>query len=187
MEQVFLLFMVGLGGIDLSRVLKGRRMRGLKVGSAGVFCLMTATLFAVGPNRKAGLWESTTQMTWVQAPMPGMPPAMPARTTQVCVTQEMIDKYGGPIPETRGSCQVSNVAMKPNQMTADLVCTGQMNGKATIVSTWEDGEHAVTNVHFTGEMAMGPTTKPVEWTQKSTSVFKGADCGSVKPPPMPSK
>ena len=162
-------------------------MRGLRVGSAVGFCLMTATLFAVGPNRKAGLWESTTQMTWVQSPMPGMPNSMPARTVQVCVTQEMIDKYGGDIPQTRGTCQVSNVSTKPTGMTADLVCTGQMNGKATIVSTWEDGEHATTNVHFTGEMSMGPNTKPVEWTQKSTSVFKSADCGSVKPLPMPSK
>lgn len=161
-------------------------MRGFRMGSILGICLVTATVFAVGPNRKAGLWESTTQMTWEQAPMPGMP-SMPARTTQVCVTQEMVDKYGGPIPETLGSCQVSNVVMKPGKMTADLVCTGQMNGKATIVSTWEDGEHAVTNVHFTGEMTMGPNTKPVEWTQKSTSVFNGADCGAVKPPPMPAK
>jgi len=161
-------------------------MRGFRMGSILGICLVTATVFAVGPNRKAGLWESTTQMTWEQAPMPGMP-SMPARTTQVCVTQEMVDKYGGPIPETRGSCQVSNVVMKPGKMTADLVCTGQMNGKASIVSTWEDGEHAVTNVHFTGEMTMGPNTKPVEWTQKSTSVFKGVDCGSVKPPPMLAK
>ena len=161
-------------------------MRGLRVGSAIGFCLVTATLFALGPNRKAGLWESTTQMTWVQSPMPGMPPSMPARTTQVCVTQEMIDKYGGNLPEQRGTCNVSNIAMTPGKMTADLVCTGQMNGKATIESTWPDGEHATTNVHFTGEMTMGPNTKPVEWTQKSTSVFKGADCGSVKPPVMPS-
>lgn len=158
-------------------------MRGFRTGSVMGMCLVAATVFAVGPNRKAGLWESTTQMTWEQAPMPGMP-SMPARTTQVCVTQEMVDKYGGPIPETRGSCQVSNVVMKPGQMTADLICTGAMNGKASIVSTWEDGEHATTKVHFTGEMMMGPNTKPVEWTQKSTSVFKGADCGSVKPPPM---
>ena len=161
-------------------------MRGFRTGSMIGLCLVVGTVFAMGPNRKAGLWESTTQMTWEQAPMPGMP-SMAARTTQVCVTQEMVDKYGGPIPETRGSCQVSNVVMKPGKMTADLVCTGQMNGKASIVSTWEDGEYAVTNVHFTGEMSIGPNTKPVEWTQKSTSVFKGADCGAVKPPPMPAK
>jgi len=163
-------------------------MRGLRVGSAIGFCLVTATLFAMGPNRKAGLWESTTTMTWQQSPMPEMPASMPGRATKVCVTQEMIDRYGGGLPEMRGGCQVSNVSMKPGQMTADLVCTGQMNGKATIESTWSDGEHATTNVHFTGEMTMGPDgKKPVEWTQKSTSVFKGADCGAVKPPPLPSK
>ena len=141
----------------------------------------------MAPNRKAGLWESTTAMTWQAAPMPGMP-AMPSRTTQVCVTQEMIDRYGGNVPETRGTCQVANVAMKPGGMTAEMVCTGQMSGKASIVSTWSDEEHASSSVHFTGEMAMAPGgAKPVEWTSKATSVFKSADCGSVKPMPMPAK
>lgn len=163
-------------------------MRGSRVWGLAGFCLATMTLFALAPARKAGLWDVTSQMTWVQAPMAGMPPSMPARTTQVCVTQEMIDKYGGNIPETRGACQVSNVAMKPGGMTADVVCTGQMNGKATVVSTWADEEHASSTMHFTGEMSMGPGgAKPVEWTTKSTSVFKSADCGSVKPVAVPAR
>ena len=161
-------------------------MRGSRVGSTIGVCLVTLTVFAMSPTRKAGLWEATSQMTWQQSPVAGMP-AMPARTTQVCVTQEMIDKYGGNIPETRGSCQVSNVSIKPGGMTADMVCTGQMNGKATLATTWTDEEHASSTVHFTGEMSMGPNTKPVEWTSKSTSVFKGADCGSVKPVTVPAK
>ena len=159
-------------------------MRGLRIGSAIGFCLVTATLFALGPNRKAGLWESTSQMSWQQSPMAGMPP-MPAQTTQVCVTQEMIDKYGGGMPPMRGNCQMSNIALKPTGMTADLVCTGQMNGKASVVSTWSDDQHAAWTIHFTGEMAMGQKSQPVEWTTKATSVFKSPDCGSVKPAPMP--
>jgi hypothetical protein len=161
-------------------------MRRSRVMGAVGFCLVTLTVFALGPTRKGGLWEATTQMTWQQSPMPSMA-AMPARTTQVCVTQEMIDRYGGNIPETRGSCTVSNVVTKPGGMTADMVCTGQMNGKATLVTTWSDEEHASSTVHFTGEMTMGPNTRPVEWTSKTSSVFKGADCGSVKPVPMPAK
>ncbi|MDE3187521.1 MAG: hypothetical protein KGM96_08375 [Acidobacteriota bacterium] len=27
----------------------------------------------------------------------------------------------------------------------------------------------------------GPNTQPFEWTVESTSVYKGADCGNVKP------
>jgi hypothetical protein len=163
-------------------------MRGLKVSGVVGFCLVTLTVFALAPTRKPGLWEATSAMTWQQSPMPGMPAAMPGRTTQVCVTQEMIEKYGGNIPETRGNCQLSNVVMKPSGMTADLVCTGQMNGKATIATTWTDEEHASSTVHFTGEMSMGPGgAKPVEWTVKASSVFKSADCGSVKPIAMPAK
>ena len=30
-------------------------------------------------------------------------------------------------------------------------------------------------------MQMGPESKPVEWTVESTSVYKGPDCGNVKP------
>jgi len=162
-------------------------MRRSRLLSTIGFCLVTLTVFAMSPTRKAGLWEATSTMTWQQSPMPSMPASMPARTTQVCVTQEMIDRYGGNIPETRGSCQVSNVSIKPDSMTADMVCTGQMNGKATLVTTWADDEHASSTVHFTGEMSMGPNTRPVEWTSKSTSVFKSADCGSVKPVPVPAK
>ena len=47
---------------------------------------------------------------------------------------------------------------------------------------------ALSAMRFTGEMSTGPGgVKPVEWTAKSTKVFKSADCGSVKPLAMPSK
>jgi hypothetical protein len=36
-------------------------------------------------------------------------------------------------------------------------------------------------------MQMGPNAMPVEYTMVATSVYKGADCGSVKPVPMPDK
>ena len=67
-------------------------------------------------TRKAGLWEVTSTMTWQQSPMPaGMPvnPNSPfaggAHTTQVCVTQAQIDRYGALPPQTRGDCQVTNI------------------------------------------------------------------------------
>jgi hypothetical protein len=36
-------------------------------------------------------------------------------------------------------------------------------------------------------MQMGPNAVPVEYTITATSTYKGADCGSVKPLPMPDK
>jgi hypothetical protein len=148
-------------------------------------------------ERKAGLWELTTSQTWQQSPLPpgmggaapgaaGSPFAPSTHTTRVCFTREQIDKYGAIVPQSRG-CQVTNIVKKANSMTADMVCTGSMSGKGTIESSWTDSEHAKGKVHFVGSMHIGPNTMPVEWTTESSSVFKGADCGDVKPAPLPDK
>jgi len=42
-------------------------------------------------------------------------------------------------------------------------------------------------MHFAGVMGAGSSAMPVEWTMDLTSVYKGADCGSVKPLPLPAK
>jgi len=160
------------------------------IAASCLACLFfAAAVYAWAPARKAGLWEMTTNMTWQQSPFPGgtPPPAAAAafgggpRTTQVCLTQAMIDKYGAPVPQGRGDCQVSNVKLSDHGMTADMVCTGRMGGNATVESSWTDDEHATGKVHFTGTLQAGPSPKPIEWTINSTSVYKGADCGNVKP------
>jgi hypothetical protein len=157
-------------------------------------CVVAVTIAAwAQASRKPGLWEMTSTMTWQQSPLPPgmtMPPGASspfgggAHTTQVCVTQAMIDKYGAPVPQSNGGCQVSNVQMKSGSMTADWVCTGMMAGKGTVESSWSDSNHATSKIHFTGSMKMGPNPTPVEYTIVASSTYKGADCGSVKPLPM---
>jgi hypothetical protein len=145
-------------------------------------CGLALELFAWSQGRKAGLWEVTATMSWQQSPFPaGMGPMSQPRTTQVCVTQEQIDKFGTAPPQTHGDCQVNNVVKKATGMSAELVCTGQMSGKGDIQAWWNDDLHSSAKVHFLGAMQMGPSPKPIEWTVDSTSVYKGADCGSVKP------
>jgi hypothetical protein len=61
-----------------------------------------------------------------------------------------------------------------------------MPGKATVVSSWSAGNSAKGKVHFLGSMQMGSNSMPIEWTVDFTSAYKGADCGSVKPLPLPS-
>ena len=156
------------------------------------FCLLAMAVFAAAQaSRKPGLWEMTSNMTWQQSPMPpGV--TMPAgannpfaggpRTTQVCLTQAIIDRYGAPMPQSRnGDCQILNVVLKPNSMTGDWVCTGRMAGKGTLESSWSVPDHAIGKVHFIGAMQMGSNSTPVEYTIESSSVYKGPDCGSVKP------
>lgn len=82
---------------------------------------------------------------------------------------------------------MTNLVKKPKGMTANMACTGRMSGKVTLESSWTDDEHATGKVHFAGSMQVGPNSKPTEWTSASSSIYKGADCGSVKPLPMPNE
>jgi hypothetical protein len=135
-------------------------------------------------------------MTWQKTPMPpgvtlpaGVqnPFAPRTQTNDVCLTQQMIDKYGAPLNTSQAgeNCTVSNVARTPNGMTAEMTCTGRMNAHATITSTWTSEGTAHSAVHFNGTTQMGATSIPIEYTVESDSTYKGADCGSVKPLPMP--
>lgn len=156
---------------------------------AGCGVVASALLLMAQPTQRPGLYETTSTMTWQQSPMPNgmqMPGSGP-HTVQVCITQEMIDKYGGPTPQTRGNCHMENVNKSANSMTADWVCTGPMAGKGTVNSSWTADGKATSKVHFTGNMQMGPQSKTIEYTVESTSVYKGPNCGSVKPIPMPAQ
>lgn len=149
-----------------------------------VLGVLALGLLASGQDRKPGLWEVTSTMTWQQSPFPqGMGPMGGPHTTQICVTQQQIDKYGTVPPQAHGECQVTDIVKKATSMTAEMVCTGHMQGKGDIKASWTDSAHSTTNVHFTGSMQMGPNAQAVEWTVDSTSVYKGADCGNVRPLP----
>jgi len=163
-------------------------------------CLCALAIFAWAQAvRKPGLWEMTTKTTWQKPPEMnrfGQPPA-----TQVCLTQAMIDKYGAPIP-TVEDCHIVNVVMKANGMTADLICSkkgitgtpgsGDMTGKGTLESSWAipdqvKGKVHVLEIHETGleDEIMGPISIPFEYTIEFSSVYKGPNCGNIKPAPMP--
>ena len=157
-------------------------------------CLLAIAMSASAQSsRKPGLWETTSTMTWQQSPMPpgmqapaGSPFGGGPHTTQICLTQAMIDKYGAPMPNSsRGNCQITNVSLHVTGMTATMVCSGQFSGTGTVESNWSEPDHAKGKVHFTGTMQAGPNTRPIEWTSESTSVYKGPDCGSVQPMAMP--
>lgn len=147
-------------------------------------CLTCVLDFANAQTKKPGLWEVTTTMSWQQSPFPaGMNPGGGPHTTQICVTQAQIDKYGSVPPSVHGDCKVTNVLKKSNGMTAEMVCTGHLSGKGDIVASWSDAEHSTSKVHFVGTMQMGPNSQPYEWTAESRATFKSADCGAVKPMP----
>ncbi len=152
-------------------------------------CFSLLTFAASSETRKAGLWELTTTMTWQRSPSaPGAEPAKAgSHSSQVCLTQEMIDKYGALLPQSRGQCHIENKVMKPGGLTADYVCSGTMTGTGLLESNWSDTEHSSSKVHFVGTFQMGSQPKPIEWTTRSTAVFKSASCGNITPQPLPAK
>ena len=169
-------------------------MRTTRVWTLLCSLFLVAAVFAWAQGRKPGLWEITTTMTWQQAPFPpGMAPPASAdspfgpgsRTTQICLTQAMVEKYGAPLPQTRHDCQIFNVQKSNHGMNAEMLCSGRINGKGTVASSWDDSEHAKGKVHFSGTSVGRTGTVPVEWTTDFSSVYKGADCGTVQPAPMP--
>ncbi|HWA96696.1 MAG TPA: DUF3617 family protein [Terracidiphilus sp.] len=155
-----------------------------------VAVILTLLPAAWAQSRKPGLYETTAKMTWDKSPFPaGMPQGAMGgteHTSQVCVTQEQIDKFGTAPPHMRGGdCHLTNINKTSHGMTAEMMCTGHMNGKGDLTVTWTDTDHSTSKMHFTGTMQMGPNSKPFEWTITSISSYKGPDCGSVKPLPTP--
>jgi hypothetical protein len=167
-------------------------------------CLLGFAANSYGQSKqKPGLWEVTSSMSMsgVAPEMPQLPPGvklppgvqMPQvaspfapRTVQMCVTQAMIDKYGGPYSNPpQGDCKVTDIVIKPDGMTAKLVCSGQMSGTGTIQSTWSDANSTKSTLHFAGTMQMESNSQPVNMTVQSTSTYKGPDCGKVKPVTVP--
>ena len=179
-------------------------MRKTGIRKLFVGCLLIGTACAAWAQvkQKPGLYEMTSQMSWQKSPMPAgmtMPAGMPnpfapkPYTTQICVSQEMIDRYGGPVPQAQKQgreeqqCKMTDIKVSGNTMTGTMICTGELEGKATVESSW-DGTTSKGKTHFTGTMQMGSKGTggtPVEWTVESTSTYKGPDCGSVKPLSIP--
>jgi len=171
-------------------------------------CLLAVALIAWAQSaRRPGLWEVTTTMSMGGRQMPQMPQLPPGvtlppgvqlpsqgspfggpTTTQVCVTQAMIDRYGGaaPAPPNRNAdCKITDISIQSSGMTAKINCTGQMTANGTVESTFVDANTTKTKMHMTGTMQRGSNSMPVDMTMQSSSVYKSADCGSVRPMPLP--
>ena len=159
-------------------------MRRIQVSIAFGCCLLATAGLVQGQQRKTGLWELTTVTTFQQAPGSIGASGPATRTSQICLTQQMIDKYGSILPATNADCHLTNIVRKEQSMKAELVCAGPMKGTGTIESSFT-AETAKGKVHFTGSIQQGESSAPIEWTADSTSVFKSPDCGVVKPMPMP--
>jgi hypothetical protein len=145
-----------------------------------VSCCLIAMAASAQGQRKAGLWEVTSSMS-----MSGMPnmPNMGSHTQQVCVTQAMIDKYGGPYSNPQNAqCQVTNVSLSPTGMSAKLSCSGRMTMSGTVQTTFVDANTTKTTIQMSMTTGNG---QQMDMTMNATAVYKGPDCGSVQPLALP--
>jgi len=158
-----------------------------------VGCWLAAGSLALSgtATHQAGLWEVSTKTTWQKSPrLPGVDNdklRLGSHTSQVCLTQEMIDNYGALMPQGRGSCTIQNRTMAAGKLTGDYICSGMMAGKGLLESTWTDAEHATGRVHFVGTYMVDSVAQPIEWTTEMTSTFKSSSCGMIKPKPLPNR
>lgn len=183
----------GMTGI-IARIfmMEGSGMRNTRLWIAVGGWLCVGSLALSGTTaRQPGLWEITSTTTWQKAPaVPGVEGEKlhgGTRTSQVCLTQEMINDYGALLPQARGQCTIQNKAMTGNRVTGEYVCAGMMEGKGALESTWTDPAHAIGKLHFTGTFAVGGEKQPIEWTTETTSTFKSSSCGMIKPKQLPKR
>jgi hypothetical protein len=96
----------------------------------------------------------------------------------------MIDRAGGPNPTPpRADCKITDVSMSPNGSKAKISCTGQFTGTGTVETTYNADGSTKTIEHIVA--TMGSSSRPMDVTIQATSVYKGPDCGTVKPFAMP--
>lgn len=164
----------------------------------GYWALMgvVATWAQQPQTRKAGLWlvASTTQIQQ-KGEAPGnfgsrvqgtqAPPADGG--VPECLTQEIIDNYGVILPPSLKSCELYNILQTEESFKADMTCKGGFNGFGSVESTWTDPDHVVGKIRFVSKSKETTDARALTWTQDASAVFKSADCGNVKPRPLPAK
>ncbi|MGH6876045.1 MAG: DUF3617 domain-containing protein [Rhizomicrobium sp.] len=144
---------------------------------------------AFAAHGKPGLWEITTRMN-----MPGMTAQIPPEalacmramgvqmpdsrsfTTQHCMTPEEVAADKPPPMRNNKYCTMNNSRFGAHSFTADMTCSGEMQGQGHVSVTYDGDEHYSGNYTFTGSAQGHP--------QNMTTSFEGkwisADCGSVK-------
>jgi hypothetical protein len=170
-------------------------MRNTRVWMTLGFCL-TPALLAGAQSGKAGLWAVASRTTFQQsgtvgvmnAPQPLDPPSDANPGLAVCLSQEVVDKFGVILPPSLRDCEYSHIVRQPNHLTADVACTGRMNGRGSVDASWTDDDHVIGKIHFVVKAKHGPEkTMTMAWTQDSNAVYKGSDCGQIKPRVLPPK
>jgi hypothetical protein len=109
----------------------------------------------------------------VQLPAPGQP-----MISEVCVTaaQAALDTPPN-LERTQSGCAAQNVKNAGNKVSSDIVCTGRIQGKGVMETTYSGMTHYQGTYNFNGT-AEG---RPQSVKSAFSANFVSANCGSVKP------
>jgi hypothetical protein len=150
--------------------------------------------------------ELTPEMRERAAKRNLMVPGLPY-TRLVCVTPEMAGRMNSsPAQQNSTSalrllgsstqCSQSDVVRTANGMTGKVACKVAMPGPGsapgsvtetfgTLTTIDVDGDTQETKIVMNGTRTTGSRADPVEMTAELRRVYKGQDCGQVKPPKPP--
>ena len=165
------------------------RIRVALIAAAAMFFAASGVAFA--SHGKAGLWSVQIQISGMSG-MPDisrMPPEIQARmkamgmsangnvmTVQHCMTPaEVAQDIPRMDPRAGKMCKFANVQTDSHTMSADMICSGEMQGTGHIAFTFDS------DTHYTGVVSMTGTAggHPVDHEQKIEGHWISADCGGV--------
>ncbi|HEV2677057.1 MAG TPA: DUF3617 family protein [Aliidongia sp.] len=141
-----------------------------------------------------GLWEMqmTMSMGGIQIPaetleklkkMGVSPPGQPTTTTsQSCVTQQTLDKFGA-MPNQNGRCHQENLQRTDRSMSFDMVCDSpQNNAKGHVTVQFDDRTHVHGTVKMAGTHTDGSgKTMPFSVDATQSGHWLSRECGAVQP------
>ena len=162
-------------------------MKGLCAGCAAAALAIVLTPSALAAHGKVGLWEATVQMAGMPA-MANLPPQVQAQmkahgvsmggggiTSKFCMTAADVagDK---PAYKQNPDCTTQNVKVRGNTMSADVICTGKMNGRGHLDVTYSSPEH------YTAAQTMDMVQEghPIHSATNIDARWISPNCGNVK-------
>ncbi|HEY2445310.1 MAG TPA: DUF3617 domain-containing protein [Rhizomicrobium sp.] len=157
-------------------------------GSVLVLAAIALPADVLASHGKAGLWETTT--TNESAPEMSLPPealaAMKAHgvkipdhrsfTSQYCMTAEEVASDQPP-PMRGHECKLSSSTIVGQTFSADMVCSGAVQGTSHFSVTYDSPEHFAGESEFTGHEG----NQPFNAKNKFEGRWISADCGDVEP------
>jgi Protein of unknown function (DUF3617) len=175
---------------------------------AAILCALGCSSALAQPLLKPGLWEITSKTTLNGQAMPhmgdmlkNMSPAqrkqmeammakqgvsMPAANadgatvSKVCMTPEHVRQGALTQPDSVRSCSQQAVQQIGNTMKYSFACTNP-KAEGTGEATWSGDTQFTNRVKMSGER----NGKPYQSDMDGAGKWLGADCGSVKPLPLP--